>query len=174
MKTISEKDGFYFLTPTIVDWVDVFSRQTYRDILLHSIRFCQKNKGLRIHAWCIMSNHLHLIASAADGFNLAHAIRDLKRHTSTKVIKYLQQDMQESRRAWMLERFDMGNGKYRFWQPGNEPKIIYSNPFLEQKLNYIHQNPVKAGLVYEAEHYVHSSAIDYAGGKGLLEIDYAG
>ena len=74
----------------------------------------------------------------------------------------------------MLERFATGNGKYRFWQSGNEAKIIYSNPFLKQKLNYTHQNPVKAGLVYEADHYVHSSAIDYAGGKGLLDIDYVG
>ena len=132
MKTISEKDGFYFLTPTIIDWVDIFSRQTYRDILLDSIRFRQKNKGLRVHAWCLMSNHLHLIASAADGFNLAHAIRDLKRHTSVKVIKFLQTDMQESRRLWMLERFALGNGKYLFWQPGNAVKLFTATRFLNK------------------------------------------
>ncbi|MBP6303044.1 MAG: transposase [Bacteroidia bacterium] len=172
-KTITDQSGVYFLTCTVTEWADVFTRKEYRDVLINSLRFCIQNKGLQLYSWCIMSNHIHFIASAAEGYSLPDIIRDFKRHTATTILNSLKQDTFESRREWLLRMFTTGNERYRFWAEGNEPKIIYSNNFFDQKLNYIHENPVKAGLVLEAEHYVYSSAFDYAGGKGLLDIVFA-
>ena len=175
LKSITEKDGVYFITPTVIDWVDVFSRPVYKNIITESLQYCQKEKGLEVYAWVIMTNHLHLIVSARQGFDLSAIIRDFKKYTSKKIVQKIQQE-NESRKKWMLNRFEYAGRNhpkvryYKFWQDGNEPKPIYSNEFLMQKIDYIHQNPVKAEIVNEAEHYRHSSAIDYAGGKGLLDI----
>ncbi|MFL5731535.1 MAG: REP-associated tyrosine transposase [Cytophagaceae bacterium] len=165
----------YYLTLTIVDWVDVFTRPVYKEIIVDSLKYCQREKGLEIYAWCLMTNHLHLIASAKEGFHLSDILRDFKKYTSKKIIKAIIEE-NESRREWMLYRFEFA-GKYnnkikdfKFWQDGNEAKEIISNEFLDQKLNYIHRNPVESRIVDEPEYYIYSSAINYAGGKGLLEV----
>ncbi len=165
----------YFLTMTVVDWVDVFTRPVYRHEIVKSLRFCQERKGLELYAWVLMSNHLHLLASAADGYNLADVLRDFKKYTS-KTITDLILTEPESRRKWMLNqfefsgRFDHKITNFRFWQPGNEAKEIHTNDFLFQKLNYIHDNPVRAEIVEFPEDYLYSSARNYAGKKGLLEV----
>jgi REP element-mobilizing transposase RayT len=82
---IRNKEAAHFITFAVVEWVDVFTRKDYWDILLDSIRHCQKEKGLLLHAWCIMSNHVHLIASALDN-NLSDILRDFKKFTSKQVI----------------------------------------------------------------------------------------
>jgi putative transposase len=165
----------YYITITVVDWVDVFTRPVYKHLIIDSLKHCQKEKGLEIYAWCLMTNHIHLIAGASEGFHLSDILRDFKKYTSKKIIKLIQEE-QESRREWMLYRFEYAakfNNKikeHKFWQDGNEPKEIHTNEFLDQKLNYIHNNPVESEIVYESQHYLFSSAIDYAGGKGLLDI----
>jgi putative transposase len=165
----------YYITITVVDWVDVFTRLIYKDIVVNSLKHCQKDKGLEIYAWCLMTNHLHAIAGAKEGFHLSDILRDFKKFTSKTIVKAIQEET-ESRREWMLYRFEYAgkfNNKikdYKFWQDGNEPKEIHTNEFLDQKLNYVHNNPVEAGIVSEPEHYLYSSAIDYVGGKGLLEV----
>ena len=123
-----------------------------------------------------MSNHLHTIAGS-DGRNVFSDIwRDFKKFTSKEILRTLINDAQESRQKWMLNRFEYAgkNDKkitnYKFWQEGNDAQGIYLNDYFNQKLNYIHQNPVKAELVNCAEDYRYSSAIDYAGGKGLLDV----
>ncbi|HEV7349305.1 transposase [Telluribacter sp.] len=101
---IRNPEGTYFLTMTVVDWVDVFSRPTYRHIVVDSLRYCQQQKGLRLFGWCLMSNHLHLLAAAADDHNLSDILRDMKKHTSKQLVKAIQEEP-ESRRDWMLQRF---------------------------------------------------------------------
>lgn len=166
----------YFVTLTVVDWVDVFTRRIYKDEIVESLKYCQREKGLRINGWVIMTNHLHLIAYASEGFHLSDILRDLKKYTSKKMIDLIQTES-ESRREWMLNRFEYAgrNDKkiknFRFWQEGNEAKEIYTDQFYLQKLNYIHENPVTAGWVSEPQHYLYSSATDYYGGKGLIKID---
>ncbi|MCJ8165122.1 transposase [Pontibacter sp. E15-1] len=167
--------GIYFLTMTVVDWVDVFTRPIYKHIIVDALQYCQHNKGLRLHAWCLMSNHLHLIASAEEGKNLSDILRDFKQFTSRKIVAALQEEP-ESRRQWLLHRFQFNaiqNPKvrhYKLWQDGNEAKELISNAFIDQKLGYIHQNPVRAEWVSEPEHYRYSSACNYAGERGLLDI----
>jgi putative transposase len=165
----------YYLTLTVVDWVDVFTRPLYKHVLLDSIKYCQKEKGLELYAWCLMTNHIHLIASAKEDRSLSNVLRDFKKFTNKAIIQAIQQEP-ESRRYWLLDRFvfagthDVKIKTYKFWQDGNEAKEINTNAFLDQKLEYIHQNPVRAEIVTEPEDYLYSSARDYAGVKGLLEI----
>jgi putative transposase len=98
-------EGVYFLSFATVGWIDVFTRNLYKDILVDSLRFCQTNKGLIIHGWVIMTNHVHLIVSVADGFSLVDVVRDLKKHTSKELIKAISANIEESRREWMLAIF---------------------------------------------------------------------
>lgn len=166
----------YFITLTVVDWVDVFTRPVYKQIVIDSLKFCQKEKGLVIYAWCLMSNHIHMIVAAKEGFNLSDIIRDFKKYTNKKIIEAIKENP-ESRREWMLNRFEY-NAKiddkvknYKFWQDGSEAKEIHTVEFLREKLNYIHNNPVKAEIVEYPEEYLYSSAKDYSEQKGLLEIE---
>ena len=163
---IRNKEAAHFITFAVVEWVDVFTRKDYRDILLDSIRYCQKGKGLLLHAWCIMSNHVHLIASASDN-NLSDILRDFKKFTSRQIINAIKNNEKESRQKWMLEIFRKAgevnnrNSEFQFWRQDNQPKEVYSPAFVFQKLSYIHNNPVEAGIVTKAEHYLYSSAMDY-------------
>lgn len=169
-------NGLYFITFSVIHWIDVFTRKAYRDIVVESLAYCQKEKGLILYAWVIMSNHVHLIASTKEEMLLQDIMRDLKKFTSKKIIKEIRDNPQESRKEWMLRAFEKAgklneNNKYvQFWQQKNHPIELWSNDVIEQKLNYLHQNPVKAGIVFNAEEYLYSSAIDYAGEKGLLEV----
>ncbi|MBS2099482.1 REP-associated tyrosine transposase [Carboxylicivirga linearis] len=162
-------DGIYFITFAVQNWVDVFTRNSYKNILIDNLTYCQKNKGLELFAWCIMTNHVHFIAGSKEGFLLQNILRDYKKFTSKAVISAIRENIRESRKEWLLKHFITDKG-IRFWQNHNMPIELWSNKVIDQKLNYIHQNPVKAGIVFRAEDYVYSSAVDYSGRKGLLDI----
>lgn len=169
-------DGLYFVTSTVVGWIDVFTREAYREILLDSFRYCQQNKGLEIFAWVLMTNHFHLIARAKEVNKLEHIMRDMKKITSRRIVKAILENPQESRKQWleyMFERFgkyNANNQQYQFWRQDNHPIELWSQEIIHQKLDYIHNNPVKSGFVIEAKDYKYSSAVDYCGGKGLVDV----
>nr|NQU92424.1 transposase [Bacteroidota bacterium] len=172
---ISENDKAYFLTLTVVDWIDVFTRKNHKCTIVDSLKFCQKDKGLVIFGWCLMPSHLHLIARAEGRYNLSEILRDFKKFTAKKIINQII-DEPESRREWMISLFK-NKGKnlnrikeYKFWQDGNHAKVIYSPKFFYQKLDYIHMNPVKEMIVINPEDYLHSSARNYAELSYLLDI----
>ncbi len=177
IKNKIESGSVYFLTMTVVDWVDIFTREDYRQIMIDSLKYCQNEKGLEIYSWCLMTNHLHLIASANENRQntLSDILRDFKKFTSKAIIQKIK-DIPERRRRWLLDRFEFAgrfNKKiefYKFWQDGNDPKEVNSMEFLQQKTAYIHDNPVRAGWVNEPHHYNYSSARDYAGEKGILDV----
>ena len=163
----------YFTTSTVIDWV-IFTRPSYRHIIVDSLAYCQSHKGLNIYAWVLMSNHLHMIADTNDDTTLGDVMRDFKKFTNKKVLKALQQDEQESRRDWLLDRFwfaGVNDKRIKNFKEGNYVEEIYTMDFLLQKLNYIHQNPVRAEIVAKPEDYLFSSAMDYAGEKGLLKVE---
>jgi putative transposase len=170
-----EPDQLHFVTLTVVDWVDLFTFNEYKDVLLDSLRFCQKEKGLIIYSWVIMTNHLHLIISSK-GAALGDIIRDFKRHTNKTLIRQIK-DGFDPRRDWMLERFSKAIiglkrfEKYKIWIDGVHPVILETDKMIEQRHQYIINNPVKKGYVYEPEQYPYSSAIDYVGGQGFLDIE---
>ena len=101
---VRNPEGIYFITLTVIDWVDLFSRPVYKHILIDSLKYCQKHKELAIYAYVIMPNHLHLIVSSGEGFLLANTIRDFKKYTSKKLIEAIKENP-ESRRVWLLKKF---------------------------------------------------------------------
>ena len=125
----------YYITLTVVEWIDIFSRPVYKHILVDSLNYCVANKGLKIYCWCLMSNHLHMIASASGENSLSDILRDFKKFTSKAIIKAVQ-EVPESRRDWMLNLFwyaGKNNKKiryYKFWQDGNEAKEIHTTAFV--------------------------------------------
>lgn len=176
---IRNQSAVHFITFATVGWVDVFTRKDYRDILLDSIRFCQLEKGLLLHCWCIMSNHIHLILSARNA-NLSDVLRDFKKYTSKQILSAIINNKRESRKEWMLELFakagakNSRNQEYQFWRQDNRPMELYSGAFICQKMNYIHNNPVEAGIVERPEHYLYSSARNYILPErcGLLDVRF--
>ena len=124
-----------------------------------------------------MTSHIHLIFRAKDE-NPGDILRDFKTYTSKKLQKQVQENNKESRKEWvlwMMERAGKSNSNVsnrQFWQQHNKPIELWSPEVIDQKVDYIHKNPVEAGFVSEPEHWKYSSAIDYAGGKGMLEIDF--
>jgi len=165
----------HFITPTIIDWIDVFTRQSYRDIVIESLDYCIKNKGMILFGYVIMSNHIHLIIQSENG-KLSDLIRDFKKFTAKNILEKIK-NSPESRKEWMLERFKLAaqkhqrNKEYQFWQYGNHAEEIYSTAFMWSKLHYIHLNPVRAGLVGKASEYIYSSASNYVNDSGILEIE---
>lgn len=176
---IRNQSSIHFVTFAVTEWVDVFTRKSYVDIVLESLRYCQQKKGLVMNAWCIMSNHVHFIASSSIN-DLSGTLRDFKKFTSRAVVKAIESNDGESRRDWMLDLFrkagrnNSRNQEYQFWRQDNHPVELYSSLFIVQRLNYIHQNPVRAGIVDRPEHYLYSSAIDYYSGehRGLIDVQF--
>ncbi len=174
---IRDQFGVHFITFAVIQWIDIFSRYCYVETVLNSLKYCIKEKGLCLHAWCIMSNHLHLIVSTEKG-NLSDILRDFKSYTSKKIIQQIEDNKEESRKHWLLWLFKQAgtansrNENYQFWQQDNQPMQLQTAEFTLIKLNYLHNNPVKAGIVEKHEDYLLSSARDYNGGKGLLPIEH--
>jgi len=111
----------YFLTLTVVDWIDVFTRKELCEIVTDSLRYCQQNKGLQVYAWCLMPSHLHLVASVGEGADtLSDVMRDLKKYTSKLTVKTIS-EIAESRKKWLLNHFayagkyDPKIKNYKFW-----------------------------------------------------------
>ena len=174
-----DQESMYFVTCTVIQWIDLFTRNTYRQILIDSLRYCQENKGLVIHAYCIMSNHIHMIISRSGKPTFSDIMRDFKKHTSKELIKAVKSSA-ESRRHWMLWIFksnglrNPNNKEYQIWVQDSHPVHLFSADFTRQRLNYLHNNPVKAGIVYAPENYIFSSASAYCGRleEAILELEY--
>ncbi len=165
----------YFVSFATVHWIDVFTRSVYSDLIVDSLRHCQAKKDLLLYAWCIMPNHMHLVMGTK-GFPMQNILRDFKSYTSRVIKEEIRTHPKESRRKWLLWMFEQagkrnGNNKnWQLWQQHNHPIEIYSNKVMEQKINYLHFNPVVAGYVERPEHWLYSSARNYYGKSGLLDI----
>lgn len=173
---IEQQDELYYVTFQIVKWVDVFTRKVYRDIVVESLKYCQQNKGLEIYAFVIMSNHIHLLIRSSIG-KLSNTIKEFKSFTAKQILSAIENEP-ESRRDWMLNLFEFSakqhkrNEKYQVWTHENHAELIYSDKFILQKINYIHDNPVRAGIVEISEEYLYSSARAFAGKDCVIDVAF--
>jgi REP element-mobilizing transposase RayT len=171
-----DPEGIYFVTFTVVQWIDLFTRKRYADMVLDAIRWCQSNKGLKVYSWCIMSNHVHMIISAEGNWKPQDSLGSIKQFTAKQIVKDLKVQYGTGDHNWMLRLIKENGSKksnvseYSVWIHENHPKVIETHYNFKIKSNYIHNNPVKAGVVRRPEDYVYSSAIDYVGGEGMLEV----
>ena len=168
-------ESAYFVSFAVVEWLDVFTRNAYKDILVESLSYCQANKGMEIYAWRIMTNHVHLAFRSIGNLPPGQILGDFKRFTSKAVVRAIIDNPKESRKANLLNTFSRSANKvsnvrdHQLWRHDNHPIEIWSNKVIAQKIRYIHNNPVVAGLVFRPQDYPYSSAIDYVGEKGLLD-----
>lgn len=172
-----EKDGAYFISFATVFWIDVFTRMEYFDIMINSLDYCRKKKGMIIFGYCIMPSHIHLIFRAANE-NPSDLTRDFKGFTSKQILNAIKENNQESRKEWLFWMFKQAGKRnsnvqtYQFWQQHNQPIEIWSLKVFEQKLNYIHQNPVESGFVQQPFEWKYSSAKNYyENDDSILKID---
>jgi len=174
---VSDQHSVYFLTLTVEGWIDIFTRKEYKLEVVNSLNFCVERKGLVIFAWCLMSNHLHLLCRSKEPFKLSDTIQDFKKFTARKVLESIEKESIESRNQWILEYLRIRGEsqsritRYKFWKDGLHAIFLESSGFFEQKLHYIHYNPVEALIVEEPEEYLFSSARDYSGKKGLVKVE---
>ncbi|MCD6660341.1 MAG: transposase [Lentimicrobium sp.] len=168
-------DNVYFVTFTIVDWLNVLEHKKYIDILVDCIKYYQLNKGLRIFGYCIMPNHVHMIVQGTEKWSVSEILRDLKKISNRKIVQALQEE-DTKKSGQILSLFKEAADKikrvknFKVWQDGNHAILLYSNKFYWQKLNYIHMNPVKKGLCINTWDYEYSSARDYTGHKSVLDV----
>lgn len=173
------KSGLYFVSFATVNWVDVFTRQKYFDVLAASISYCRIEKGMEVYAYCFMPSHLHLIFRDINE-NPSGLLRDFKRYTSKKLIESIENNPQESRKEWLLQTFKEAGEKktnisnYQFWQHHNNPIELWSMKVIKQKIDYIHNNPVEIGFVTKPEDWKYSSARNFMDDNTVLEIDSTG
>lgn len=123
-----------------------------------------------------VSSHVHLIFRSAGEQKPELLIADFKRFTSKAIVQAIIENPKESRNDFLLDQFrKAGNSisnvhQYQFWRhDNNHPIELWSNKVIDEKIDYLHKNPVEAGLVFRAEDYIYSNAVDYAGEKGLLD-----
>jgi len=166
---ITEPDLPHFLTCTVVDWLPLFSRPALVDILLTCWRYQQQHQGLRLYGYVVMENHLHYLAQAGD---LPRCVASFKSFTARRIVEHLH----SIGAAQALDRLRAGkkthkhDRDFQFWQEGSHAELVCSEAVMRQKLDYIHHNPVRRGYVERPEHWRYSSARNYAGAPGLLEI----
>jgi len=162
---IWEKDQAHFLTCTVVGWIPVFTRAETMDTVLESWRYLQQQRGFQLFGYVILENHLHLVASSPD---LAQEMKDFKSFTARRIVDLLETQNVSvflDQLAWRKARHKT-ESQHQLWQEGSHPQQIQSEEMMLQKLEYIHQNPVKRGFVDEPEHWRYSSARNYAGMPG--------
>ncbi len=166
---IFEREYPYFLTATVVAWLPVFSQPAFAEIVLNSWRFLQQSRAIEIFGYVIMENHLHWIARGPD---LSEQIARFKSFTARRIIDELEKRafaslLEELRYFKLRHKIDQ---TYQLWQEGSHPQQIQSDEMMLQKLEYAHNNPVRRGYVDEPIHWRYSSARNYAGAKGLIEV----
>ncbi len=173
------KHGLYFISFATVYWIDIFTREAYLSILAESINYCRKNKGMEVYAYCFMPNHVHLVFRSINE-DPSGLIRDFKGYTSRKLVYAIEENPQESRKEWLLWMMGQAAKKKRnvsgrqLWQHHNKPIELWSDKVIQQKINYIHNNPVEAGFVTDALDWKYSSARNYQDDHTVLKIDSDG
>ncbi len=181
------KSGLYFVSFATVNWLDVFTRQIYFNVLAESVSYCRKEKSMELYCYCFMPSHtcpersrrVHLIfrSSKEDPSGL---LRDFKSYTAKKVIEAIESNPQESRKEYLLWFFERAAkkksnvSKYQFWQHHNKPIELWSEKVIKQKIDYIHNNPVVSGFVTNAIDWKYSSARNFQDDNTVLEIDHTG
>jgi putative transposase len=153
-------DDLYFVTLTVTGWVDLFTRKVYKDILVKNLTYCQEKEGLQVFCYVIMSNHMHLICRRLYA-GLSELYGRFKSYTSKQLLNEIETNTSERRRDWLLNLFNYQAklskqySTYHLWLYDNHPTILNQLEIIRQKVKYIHENPVRAGLVTEASSYLY-------------------
>ena len=163
----------HFLTITVIEWIDIFTKPEYFQIIIDSLKFCRENKGLLLYEYVIMTNHLHLIARAREKNKLSQIISDFKKYTTAQIFKKLSFDNRRYILTLIKNSYSKKFGyENQIWKRENHAQAVSGEKFFWQKANYIHNNPVKRGYVAKAEDWLYSSARNrLADDQSVIELD---
>ena len=167
---VCESDRAHFVTGTVVEWLPVFTSAACCDLLVQALEYYRQHKALKIYAWVILDNHFHAILAAPD---LVGALQGIKSFTARQIVDQLEAEG----RDWLLNQLQFYRGKYKpnthqVWQEGSHPQAIMSDEVMRQKIEYLHNNPIKRGWVASPEHWRYSSAHEWLGGaEPVLRCD---
>ncbi|MBU1167376.1 transposase [Patescibacteria group bacterium] len=160
------KDLPHFITLTVIEWIDLFTKPNYLQVIQNSLNYCIKNKDLIVYEYVVMPNHLHLIVKAGPGGDLAGIIRDFKRHTTKEIYQLVELDTRRYLKNLFSNSFARKEeADKQIWQRENYPEPIETQHFFETKQQYIYNNPVKKLLVDAPENWLYSSASTRITGK---------
>jgi putative transposase len=165
---ILDETAPHFLTCTVVQWLPLFAQPANAQILLDALGYLQREGGLSLHGYVILENHCHLLAAAPQ---LGKAIASFKSFTARRIVDRLRERRSPvlDLLAWHKVRHK-ADREHQVWQEGSHPEMIQGEVMMRQKLDYIHNNPVARGYVDDPLHWRYSSARNYAGREGLLEV----
>jgi REP element-mobilizing transposase RayT len=169
---ITPEAAVYFITYSVVEWLPVFIRAATCKIVTESLAFCHREKHLRINAFVIMPTHLHLIVFD-DSFaakRLEATLADFRKYTGRQMCDYCEAHLPGCFPKTLREQA-VADRQRRFWQPSRHPEAVQNEAFWQQKVDYIHNNPCRSGLVLAAEHWRFSSARWYlSDGKVAVDV----
>lgn len=169
-------DGAYFVSFAIVNWYNLFTQEVYFNVLIDCVNYLRKHKGMELYAYCFMPNHVHMVFGSKTG-EPSNLMRDFKGYTAKQLIEVVKANPNDNRKDLIIGmfkkagRFKSNIKNYQVWQHESHPIEVYSKKFVRQKVNYIHKNPVVAGLCRFPEDYIYSSARNYAEKQIVMEID---
>ena len=166
---IIEEGKPHFLTCTTVNWLPLFTNPEIVSIIFETLKFMQENNRLTIYAYILMENHIHFIASSKE---LSKEVGIFKSYSARKIIDYLK--IQNAKDILKLLNFyklkHKSDRDYQLWQEGSNPKQIINEKMMIQKIEYIHYNPVKRGYIEDPVHWRYSSARNYEGMDGMIDV----
>jgi len=167
---ITDPAAPHFLTCTVMEWLPVFTRPDTVQIVLNSWLYLREHEGMRLYGYVILENHLHFVAQSE---RLDLCVKHFKSYTARRIIDHLAAHSEAHllarlRSAKLAHKTDR---EFQFWQEGSHAELVFSDDMMREKLDYIRANPVKRGYVDKAEHWRYSSARNYAGETGLIEVD---
>ncbi|MDO9266954.1 MAG: transposase [Sulfurimonas sp.] len=159
----------HFVTCTILHWIPIFTRVETTNIVFDSLKYLQQTDSLKLYAYVILENHLHLVVSSDD---IGKSMRKFKAHTAKEILKLLQEKDVKTilEQLAFYKKAHKKETIYQLWQEGIQPKLIKDEKMMIERINYIHQNPVKRGYIDDAKYWRYSSARDYEGVDGLIDV----
>ena len=167
---VYEPTAPHFITCTILHWIPIFTRTATTDIIFASLKYLQKSDNFKVHAYVILENHLHLVAQSDD---IAKSMARFKSFTARQIINYLKQENAKSvlEQLAFYKKAHKSKSEFQLWQEGSQPKQIINEQMMLERINYIHNNPVKRGYVDDGVHWRYSSARNYDGNAGLIDVE---
>lgn len=109
---INSQTDIYYMTFTVIDWMDVFTRPAYKNVIVDSLNHCVRHKGLEVYAWCLMTNHMHIIMRAMGDTRMSDILRDFKGYIAKQILALMEQPG-ESRGKQILNQMAFGANRYR-------------------------------------------------------------
>jgi putative transposase len=165
-----------FITLQTVDSVDIFVRPVHKQVIVHTLNHFIDSKGLRVYAWCLMTHHLHLLIEGMPPADLEKLEREFKLFTTSKILEAIDTEPEE-RKEWMMKRLECSGSilglmkKYEVWgKSAHRCFDIKKDDIILEQFDFIHQNPVRDRIVDAPAEYLYSSARDYTGTRGLVNI----